>query len=247
MQEARQTVSQLGTILGVWAHPDDETFSMAGLMCLAAKNGQEVACITATRGEAGIQDTDRWPAETLGLTRQKELEAAFECIGVRHHHWLDYQDGKCREADQTEAAAKVGTIIDMYKPDTVITFPPDGLTGHDDHRAVSAWTRQALELSGCPAKLYYTVETTEVYEGYLKQADEKFDIFFNVDEPIVIPEADCDLVLRLPEEALECKIRALRLMPSQTARMFADKELDWMHDGLRQETFVLSDRDIDWN
>ncbi len=48
-------VAQLGTILGIWAHPDDETWSSAGLMAMAADNGQRVVCVTATYGENGVQ------------------------------------------------------------------------------------------------------------------------------------------------------------------------------------------------
>ena len=55
--------------MGVWAHPDDETYSMAGIMATAVKNGQQVICVTATRGEAGVQDHLRWPAHKLAEDR----------------------------------------------------------------------------------------------------------------------------------------------------------------------------------
>ena len=38
--EAARAVAELGTIMGVWAHPDDEAFLSAGLMRLALENGQ---------------------------------------------------------------------------------------------------------------------------------------------------------------------------------------------------------------
>ena len=44
-------VAELGTILGIWAHPDDEAYLSGGLMALARDNGQRVVCVTATRGE----------------------------------------------------------------------------------------------------------------------------------------------------------------------------------------------------
>ena len=46
-------VSELGTLLGVWAHPDDETYLVAGLMAQAVRDGHRVVCVTATRGEEG--------------------------------------------------------------------------------------------------------------------------------------------------------------------------------------------------
>ncbi|HXV94036.1 MAG TPA: PIG-L family deacetylase, partial [Pseudonocardia sp.] len=51
-------LADLGTILGVWAHPDDETFLTAGLMALAREAGNRVVCATATRGERGTDDPE---------------------------------------------------------------------------------------------------------------------------------------------------------------------------------------------
>ena len=45
--------AELGTVLGVWAHPDDEAFLTAGLMAAARENRQRVVCVTATLGERG--------------------------------------------------------------------------------------------------------------------------------------------------------------------------------------------------
>src|SRR3990170_4015266 len=62
-------MDELGTILGVWAHPDDETYLTAGLMARAVRNGSRVVCITATRGEGGSMDEEGWPPETMGEGR----------------------------------------------------------------------------------------------------------------------------------------------------------------------------------
>ena len=59
-------MAELGTILGVWAHPDDETYLTAGLMARAADDGERVVCVTATKGEGGSWDEKRWPSETMG-------------------------------------------------------------------------------------------------------------------------------------------------------------------------------------
>ena len=55
-----------GTILGVWAHPDDEAYLSAGLMARARRNGQRVVVVTATPGELGTDDPSRWPPARLG-------------------------------------------------------------------------------------------------------------------------------------------------------------------------------------
>src|SRR5918998_1048475 len=54
-------VAELGTILGIWAHPDDEAYLSGGLMAMARDNGSRVVCVTATRGELGTPDPAAWP------------------------------------------------------------------------------------------------------------------------------------------------------------------------------------------
>ena len=51
-------MDELGTILGIWAHPDDEAWLSAGLMARAVDAGSRIVCVTATRGELGVQDAD---------------------------------------------------------------------------------------------------------------------------------------------------------------------------------------------
>ena len=59
-------MDELGTILGVWAHPDDEAYLSAGLMARAVRNGSRVVCDTATRGEGESMDEERWPSDRMG-------------------------------------------------------------------------------------------------------------------------------------------------------------------------------------
>src|SRR6185369_15253236 len=75
-------VAALGTILGVWAHPDDEAYLSGGLMALARDNGQRVVCVTATRGERGTPDPVAWPPERLAEERTRELARCLSILGV---------------------------------------------------------------------------------------------------------------------------------------------------------------------
>ena len=78
-------MDELGTILGVWAHPDDEAYLTAGIMARAVRNGSRVVCVTATRGEGGSMDEEKWPPEKIGEVRTKELERSLEILGVKEH------------------------------------------------------------------------------------------------------------------------------------------------------------------
>src|SRR5688572_4360145 len=67
-----------GTVLSVWAHPDDETYLAGAIMADAVRGGSRVVCVTATRGELGSSDPERWPpGAPLAELRTWELEKAL--------------------------------------------------------------------------------------------------------------------------------------------------------------------------
>ncbi len=215
MIKSAQDVKSLGTILGVWAHPDDEIFSMAGIMAAAVRNGQQVICITATRGEAGVQDESRWPASELAAIRSRELDRAYDILGVTEHHWLDYADGGCDQVDESEAAAKIAEFIERYQPDSILTFDETGMTGHPDHKCMHHWALLAHKKTASQAVVYTTALTSGQYEAYKKAGAQK-DVFFNIDNPPVCSAGDCQCCLELTDELYRLKLEALRAMPSQT-------------------------------
>jgi LmbE family N-acetylglucosaminyl deacetylase len=150
MSTSTARVAELGTILGIWAHPDDEAYLSAGLMAIARLNGQRVACVTATRGELGAPDPVAWPPDRLAVERTQELARSLGILGVTEHEWLPYRDGKCASVPPADAVSRLCELIDRVRPDTVLTFGPDGLTGHDDHRTVSAWATAAFNRAAPP-------------------------------------------------------------------------------------------------
>ncbi len=150
-------VSELGTTLGVWAHPDDDIYLSAGIMAAAARNGQRVVDVTATRGEGGSMDEERWPSATMGEVRTRELLRSLEILGVREHRFLEGLVDVDMETPLGDAGApQVAAIIEEVRPDTVLTFGPEGMTGHEGHRSVSRWTTDAFAACAKPgARLYH--------------------------------------------------------------------------------------------
>jgi LmbE family N-acetylglucosaminyl deacetylase len=222
-----EDIKKLGTILGIWAHPDDETFCAAGIMAQAVKNGQTVVCVTATKGEKGVQDTERWPVETLGETRAQELDQAMKTLGITQHHWLDYHDGECNEIEVSEACEKLQKLIEQYKPDSILTFGPEGMTGHPDHATVSRWVAETAKRAAHNPTVYHVVQTPEQYEKYFKKLDEQANIFFNIDQPKLVGSNECDIYFELSPELRDTKHQALAAMPSQTEKLLklCDDEL----------------------
>lgn len=211
-------IKNLGTIIGIWAHPDDETYSSGGIMAAAVLNGQKVICITATKGEAGVQDESRWPSDKLASIREKELQKVLKILGIVHHHWLGYKDGGCADVAEDEAVSKITALLDQYQPDTILTFGADGMTGHTDHQAVSRWAGLANKKSKNVAVIYHAIQTEEQYVSML-EADKELNVFFNIDKPQICKDCDCDICFNLDKEMFSRKVEALRAMPSQTEPM----------------------------
>lgn len=216
-----QDIQNLGTILGVWAHPDDETWGCAGVMAQAARQGQRVACVTATKGEAGkTADEKHWPAAQLGRIRAQELEAALRILGITEHYWLDYPDSKMSSQDKDKAVTEIANIISKVNPDTIFTFGRDGLTGHEDHKTICAWTCAAAEQAHSKASIYGVCEVEEKYEQVGKECSERFAIYFKTKRPTTVLARDADLLLQLSPELMELKLKAFKAQPSQTAQFF---------------------------
>lgn len=207
--------AQLGTILGIWAHPDDEAYLSAGIMAAAVDAGNRVVCVTATRGEAGSLDHVKWPPETLGSVREAELAACLAALGVREHIWLDYPDGGCADVPAEEAVARVAEIIGDVRPDTVLTFGPDGMTWHTDHIAVSEWTSAAFpQAAPHEARLLYATKTPDWAEAFLAVVNADDVMMSDQLPPVTAPE-DLAVNVCLEGSDLERKYKAMLCQPSQ--------------------------------
>ena len=112
--------AELGTILGIWAHPDDDIFCSAGLMATAVRRGQRVVDVTATRGEGGSMDEERWPPESMAEVRHgKSCCAPSKILGVMEHRFLDGPVDLDMQAHLDEAGAvQVRAIVEEIDPDT---------------------------------------------------------------------------------------------------------------------------------
>ncbi len=238
--KTRDDVKQLGTILSVWAHPDDESFSCAGIMAAAIANGQRVVCVTATRGELGIQDESRWPAVKLGEIRTRELHASLKILGIDEHYFLNYPDGACDRVPLDEGSRQVQTFITKFQPDTILTFGPDGLTGHPDHQSVSKWVSAAVSSATHRPRVFHTIELHDVYEKYLKPADERLNIFFNIDKPPLCGPDECDICFACDKELCARKCAALQAMESQTEGLFKTFDHETVETMMQAEAFVLA-------
>ena len=228
-------VPVLGSILSVWAHPDDESYLCAGLMAAAVRAGHRVVCVTATRGEQGSTDPDRWPnGPALADIRTREMAAALAAIGVTEHVWLDYPDGGCADVDPAEAVRRIRDIALELQPAAVLTFGPDGQTGHSDHIAVGAWTTDAVRGTG--AALHYSTMTPGWIEKFSAVIDP--ELVMMTDAPPVSTPADrLSIHTVLDGELLDVKFRALLCQETQVGPMLAMAGPDRFRDMVAEEAF----------
>lgn len=138
-------------LLGVFAHPDDETFCAGGTFARYAKGGAEIMVVSATRGQAGqIRDASVGTRRTIAAVREAELRLACERLGVAHARCWDYLDGTLAAADFDGLVGHVVQLIREFRPNAVVSFGPDGGYGHPDHIAISAAATAASRLAVDP-------------------------------------------------------------------------------------------------
>jgi LmbE family N-acetylglucosaminyl deacetylase len=228
---------RLGTVLGVWAHPDDETYLSAGLMAEAAAAGSRVVCVTATRGELGSTDGEKWPpGPGLAAVRTVELESALRELGDIEHHWLDYPDGGCADVPDDEAVARIEKILIDVRPDTVLTFGPDGMTGHQDHISACRWTTAAFGATAPDgAVLGYATNTPARLARYRPRLD-ALGVFMDA-EPPSTPESEVLIRAVFTGDVLEAKMRAIRAQTSQVEGLMSALGEDFVRGWMAEEAF----------
>ena len=208
-------VGPLRTLLGVWTQPDDDIYLSSGLMVIAARAGERVVDVTATRGEGGSMDEERWPSATMADVRTKELLRSLEILGVDNHRFLDGPvDTDMQTALDESGAPQVRTIMQDVQPRTVLTFGPDGMTGHEGHKSVSRWTTEAFDAVAPPgARLLYATQTPEFAAEWLPKL-EPFDMFLPGSPPIT-PRDELEIAFDLPPDVLDLKFKAIEPHESQ--------------------------------
>lgn len=212
---ARPT-SGTGTLLGIWAHPDDEAYLSAALMIKARAADQRVVVVTATRGELGTDDPVAWPPDRLAATREREMAASLAAVDVTEHHWLGYRDGALAQVPDLQSVRRISRLMSEIEPDTVVTFGPDGMTGHSDHRTISRWVTQAWEADGRRSRLWYATFTPEFHRTW-GEINTQVGLWFDGAEPPSDPSEQLAEQLHCEGELLDRKFAAMAAHTSQTS------------------------------
>lgn len=170
-------------LLIAYAHPDDESFGLGGLIAKYVAEGVEVYLVCATDGDVGTVNEELLAGyNSVRELRLAELDRASEILGFKHVYKLGYKDSGMMGSepnndpqslwyqwkhDPDAITRRMVEVLREVRPQVVITFNKYGGYGHPDHIAIQQATTTAFELSNDrayitteppfqPQKLYYS-------------------------------------------------------------------------------------------
>ncbi|MGZ9222680.1 MAG: PIG-L deacetylase family protein [Anaerolineales bacterium] len=157
--------------MSIYAHPDDQEFSIGGTLAKWARAGAEIISVIITSGDSGSNDPEKDGShkKELAELREKEQLAANAVLGVKETIFLHYADG---ELEPTIPLRKDLTrLIRQFKPDVVLGGNPeawfygDEYVNHPDHRAAAQAAATAV-FPSAGSRLMFTELLEAGYEPH---------------------------------------------------------------------------------
>jgi LmbE family N-acetylglucosaminyl deacetylase len=157
--------------MSIYAHPDDQEFSIGGTLAKWARAGTEVISVVITSGDSGSNDPakDGSHKQELAELREKEQLAANAVLGVKETVFLRYPDGELEPT--IELRKDLTRLIRQYKPDVVLAGNPeawfygDDYVNHPDHRAAAQAATTAV-FPSAGSRLMFTDLLAAGYEPH---------------------------------------------------------------------------------
>jgi LmbE family N-acetylglucosaminyl deacetylase len=163
-----------GRVLYVTAHPDDEHNGV--LVRLSRGLGLRTALLTVTRGEGGQNAIGPELFDALGVLRTGELMAVHRYDGAEQYFGRAYEFGYSFSVEETlakwgreETLGDIVRVVRAFRPDVMLTLPPEGRGGGQHHQAVGRLAREAFRAAADPARFpeqgLRPWQTRKVYES----------------------------------------------------------------------------------
>ena len=220
---ATKQLDKKETILAIFAHPDDETV-VAPVLAKYAANGHAVYLVTATDGQFGVTNHFGMPAgDSLAAVRDVELACSCEAMGIHSPIRLGLQDGMglnghgnfYEQVPKFEKALK--PILQEIKPTKIITYGPDGDTGHPDHRLVGMLTTELL------LKGKFLPKIDLYHFGWTKRQAEKY-VGWNLG---YVSDEYLDTSISFNDAEKEKGLAAIRCHKSQYTKAQMEEWIQW--------------------
>lgn len=198
-------------ILAVFAHSDDET--AIGQVLTKYSKENKVYVIYAV----DVGDSSRipgWPVgDSMKQIRRSEATCSCNKLGIEPPIFLGFDrlDGRKGPREYFLRTKKLKSVlthkIDSLKPDVLITFGPDGESGHFEHRVVSGIVTELILYNGWVDRypLYYLASVKETEPAdQLEGSGEVDKRYLNV----AIPYSDENVATLF--ESLKCYLSQFR-------------------------------------
>lgn len=149
-----------------FAHPDDESFGLGGLIAKYVDEGVDVYLICATNGDVGTISPELLNGyASAAELRLAELDCASQILRFKQVLKFGYKDSGMMGSSSNDdpdclwyqwqhkperVTRRVVEVIREVKPQVIITFNNYGGYGHPDHIAIQRATVKAFELANDP-------------------------------------------------------------------------------------------------
>ena len=172
----RQGAALLKTdLMGVFAHPDDETGMAATLAHYALGKTSVVANVYCTRGEGGGNMVGTQWGASLGALREAELRDCLNTLGVRYCYFLDQLDWAYTESvaatlqkwGKEQTLERLVRLVRALRPEVIVTMNPAPTPGqHGHHQAAGVLATEAFTAAADPNRfpLQITKEGLAVWQ-----------------------------------------------------------------------------------
>ncbi|MBN9693007.1 MAG: PIG-L family deacetylase [Verrucomicrobia bacterium] len=148
-------------LMGVFAHPDDETGAAGTLAAYALGRGKVVANVYCTRGEGGGNMVGTQSGRALGVLREAELRDCLHLLGVRYCYFLDQADFAYTESlaitlekwGHEETLRRLVRLVRALRPEVMVTMNPAPNPGqHGNHQAAGLLAIEAFDAAADPSR-----------------------------------------------------------------------------------------------
>jgi LmbE family N-acetylglucosaminyl deacetylase len=204
-------------ILAIFAHPDDESYGPAGTLAKATKNGHIVSLLTLTRGESSSLGISKDLSEAeVAICRCEELKSAAKILGIQHVRMHSFPDKKLQNIPAEIGMKIIEKEINILKPDIIITYHDNTISGHPDHLAVTNWTFNAVKsMTPSPTLCLFGLDRVQTSMVTFQK---------------LIPINNDEITHKIDvEDYLDSKINAIRCHKTQNEvwRQFEESEMDF--------------------
>ena len=171
IEQSLYKLNELGTILHIAAHPDDERTAV--LAYFARGRHMRTAYLSLTRGEGGQNLIGSEQGAQLGMIRTQELLAARQIDGAEQFFTRAIDFGFTRTADETlqkwghdRILSDVVWVVRRYRPDVILLgFSGTPRDGHGQHQTSAILGKEAFTAAADPKMFPEQLKYVQVWQA----------------------------------------------------------------------------------